>query len=156
MIGLFSGSFDPITKGHVDIIKRASGFVDKLIVTVFNNELKESMFDIDVRIKFVKLALSHIKNVEIMSSSGMVVDFVREHNIDKIYRGFRDNSDYEYELDMTTYNYENCGVMTYLIPSHDKYNSTSSTIARGCIASGVGMEQVLPVSVIEELRRMSK
>lgn len=154
MIGLFAGSFDPITIGHMDIIRRAASQTDKLFVAVFNNDEKSYMCDLSARVRLTSLALADIENVEVIGSDGMVVDYCKSHHIDRLYRGFRNSKDYEYELEMAIYNYDNSNILTYLIPSNVDYASTSSTRARECYLSGDGMENIIPSCVIEELRRM--
>ena len=154
MIGLFTGSFDPITIGHMDIISRAASQVDKLVVAVFNNEVKTYMCDLSARVKLASIALKDMLNVEVVGSDGMVIDYCKAHHIDRIYRGFRSSKDYEYELEMAMYNYDNSKILTYLIPSNVDHISTSSTKARECYLSGDGMEDIIPSCVNEELRRM--
>ena len=154
MKGLFTGSFDPITLGHVDIIKRASSLVDVLVVGVFNNEQKTYLCNLENRVNIVKLALDNIQNVSVVGSSGTVVDFCQNNGIEQIYRGFRNSIDYEYELEMAVYNNKNSGILTCLLPAKEEFSCMSSTKARECYESGENLGEIIPVKGIEELRRM--
>ena len=153
MIGLFTGSFDPITVGHVDIIRRALDQVDSLIVGVFNNEQKSYMCDLHTRVNLVTIALKSMDNIRILGSNGLVSDFCIEHGVDVIYRGFRNSKDYEYELEMAVFNHENSGVLTCILPASEDCIGMSSTIAREYYVSGIDMDKIIPTEVAGELRR---
>lgn len=127
---LVSGSFDPITKGHIEIIKKACDMCDNVIVGVFNNEEKEYLFDLSARVKLCGLACEEMPNVQVVGDSGMVCDFCKANNIDLIVRGFRNKLDYEYETQMAKYNFQHSGVITYLLPASEKFDDISSSKAR--------------------------
>ncbi len=93
-----SGSFDPVTNGHIDIIKRSAGLVDKLIVAVFINPNKEPLFSIEERVALLEKAVRDIPNVEVDSFSGLLNEYVRRKNARLIIRGLRAFSDFEYEF----------------------------------------------------------
>ena len=95
---IYPGSFDPVTLGHLDIIKRSAALVDHLIVGVLNNSTKTPLFSVDERVNMLKEVTKDIPNVEILSFSGLLVDFAREHNVQAIIRGLRAVTDFEYEL----------------------------------------------------------
>ncbi len=127
---LVSGSFDPITKGHIDIIKKAADMCDNVIVGVFNNEEKEYLFDLSARVKLCDLACEEMPNVQVVGDSGMVCDFCKLNDIDFIVRGFRNKVDYEYETQMAKFNFQHSGVITYLLPASEKFDDISSSRAR--------------------------
>ena len=101
---IYPGSFDPVTLGHLDIIKRSAALVDHLIVGVLNNSTKTPLFSVDERVNMLKEVTKDIPNVEILSFSGLLVDFAREHNVQAIIRGLRAVTDFEYELAMSQTN----------------------------------------------------
>ena len=101
---IYPGSFDPVTLGHLDIIKRSAALVDHLIVGVLNNSTKTPLFSVDERVNMLKEVTKDIPNVEILSFSGLLVDFAREHNVQAIIRGLRAVTDFEYELQMSQTN----------------------------------------------------
>lgn len=154
MKGLVTGSFDPITLGHIDIIHRAKAMCDELVVVVFNNEEKSYMFSLTERMELVREALADMEGVSVDCSEGMVVDYCREHNIDLIIRGFRDYKDYDYEVNMAVYNYQHSGVQTELLYCTDEYQNISGSKARQKIINGEDLTGYLPKSIIERLRRV--
>lgn len=97
-VGICPGSFDPVTKGHVDIFERSAQFVDKLIVAVFVNPGKKPMFSMEERVALLKEATAHIPNVEVDAFSGLLNDYVRQRDSRLIIRGLRAFSDFEYEF----------------------------------------------------------
>lgn len=97
-VGICPGSFDPVTKGHVDIFERSAQFVDKLIVAVFVNPGKTPMFSMEERVALLKEATAHIPNVEVDAFSGLLNDYVRQRDSRLIIRGLRAFSDFEYEF----------------------------------------------------------
>lgn len=127
---LVSGSFDPITNGHIDIIRRASSMFDTVIVGVFNNEEKEHMFKLNQRVYICKVATTDMKNVHVFGCNDMLYEFCAKNKITHIVRGFRDNKDYAYETEMAVFNFEHCGVMTCLLPSDKTLDSISSSKVR--------------------------
>lgn len=131
---LVSGSFDPITNGHIDIIKKASEMCDIVIVGVFNNEEKEYAFDIKDRFALCKIACENMPKVQVYCDNGMVCDFCKKHNIDLIIRGFRNNVDYAYETEMAKFNFFHSGVMTYILPASKLLDKVSSSMVREAIS----------------------
>ena len=101
---LYSGSFDPLTNGHMNIISRASNICDYLVVAVADNPNKKCMFDIKERIEMVRKSCEGISNVTVVSVTGLLANYVNDNNIDIVIRGLRDSKDFEYELQMAQYN----------------------------------------------------
>lgn len=165
MIALIPGSYDPITLGHVDIIARAAEKFDKVIVAVMNNDSanhdktlssKTYMFDMEKRLEFVKLSTEHITNVEVVSSSGMLIDLFDEVGADIIVKGVRNEEDLEYEMKHAKWNKEHNGrVETLFLPANVSLNSVSSTLVRECIKNGEydRLHGVISNKVIERIAR---
>ncbi len=104
-IGVYPGSFDPLTNGHLDIIKRASKLFDKLIVGVLVNDSKKNpLFTMEERVKLIQKCIGDLPNVEVGSFDGLLVDFVKKNGAHAIVKGLRAVSDYEYELQMAALN----------------------------------------------------
>lgn len=146
MVALIPGSFDPITLGHVNIIERAAKTCDKVYVAVMNNDSakhssvlssKTYMFDMDTRRELVRLSLSHIENVEVISSSGMLIDLFDELGADVIIKGIRTPADLEYEMIHAKWNKEhNPRLETLFLPADETLASVSSTQVRKLLNAG--------------------
>ena len=127
-IGVYPGTFDPITNGHLDIIKRSSNLFDKLYILVATNMNKHTMFTTEERINLIKEVVKDIPNVEVTSSPLLTVDFAREVNANAMVRGLRMVSDFEYELQLATLNkHLNNDVETVFIMSSHEYSFLSSS-----------------------------
>jgi len=135
-IGLFTGSFDPITKGHVDLIERASRLFDKLYVGIFYNREKSGFFIIEARERIVKEALQHLDNVEVITSQNeLAVIVARRLGAKAFVRGLRNSQDLDYEADMTFFNRELAGELeTIFLLSKPAYRHISSSRIRELIA----------------------
>lgn len=131
MIGIYPGSFDPITNGHLDIIERASKKVDKLFVVVFINHDKKGFFSYEERIDMISKSTLHLKNVIIDKSDKMVTDYCKEKGIDVIFRGLRNVTDFESELNMAHTNLQlNNECETLFISSKMELSNVSSSLVR--------------------------
>ena len=145
MTALIPGSYDPITLGHVNVIERAAKIADKVYVAVMNNDSakhssvlssKTYMFSMDERFELAKRSLSHIKNVEVVSSCGMLIDLFDELSADVIIKGIRTSADLEYEMIHAKWNKEhNPRLETLFLPADDSLKSVSSTLVREYIKS---------------------
>ena len=105
-IGIYPGSFDPVTNGHLDIIERASKVTDKLIVAVLKNDTKNPLFTAEERVDMIKEAVANFNNVEVDSFDGLLVDYAKKKNATLIVRGLRAITDFEYELQLAQTNRE--------------------------------------------------
>ena len=154
-IGLFTGSFDPITKGHVDLIERASRLFDKLYVGIFYNREKSGFFIIEARERIVKEALQHLDNVEVITSQNeLAVIVARRLGAKAFVRGLRNSQDLDYEADMTFFNREFAGELeTIFLLSKPAYRHISSSRIRELIAFQQDIAAYVPQSVIKELER---
>lgn len=153
MKAVFTGSFDPITNGHIDIIKRASYIFDELHVLICVNSEKKGMFNEDQRIQMVKLACQGIDNVKVALCEGLLTQYTEENDIPVIVRGVRDGNDLSYESSLATINR---GLRnhpeTVFLPSKAEFSHISSTYARDMIKYGEDLTDALPLSVIEYLK----
>ena len=152
---ILPGSYDPITLGHLEIIKRAAEKFDEVFVTVFINPEKEYMFSTGDRVKMLELATEDIKNVTVGSSDGYVVDYMRERGIDKIVKGYRNDVDLEYEMRQAEFNLSRGGYETELWKCREGLEGVSSTAAREAIAVGAPLD-MLPDAVAEYILRYKK
>ena len=157
MKALVCGSFDPVTNGHIDLIKRAAGMFESVIVGIFVNSEKKYMFPIDIRRDMLKIATEEIKNVEIDISEGYVADYVKEHGIGVIVKGVRNSVDYEYELRMAKYNKEHApNTETVFLPASDETESLSSSLVKKLFASGEDISRYVPASVADEFNKIKE
>ena len=145
---ILPGSYDPITLGHLDIIERAAREYDEVYVVAFINPDKSYTFSLDDRVKMLILATDHLDNVIVSYSLGRVVDYMREHGIEKIIKGYRTDADLEYEKAQARYNMEHGGYETELLKSREEYQGLSSTLARKLIKEGGELSGILPENVI--------
>ncbi len=130
-IGVYPGSFDPATNGHLDIIQRSAKLVDQLIVGVLKNSQKEPLLSIDERLQLLRELTSDIENVVVDSFSGLLVDYAKEMNASVIIRGFRAVSDFEYEIQLAQTNYSLCeDVETIFLVTRTEYSYLSSSIVK--------------------------
>ena len=148
------GSYDPVTLGHLDIIRRAAEEYEQVYAVIFVNPEKKYTFSLDDRVRMLILATDEYDNVMVSYSNGMVVDYMREHGIEKIVKGYRNEKDYAYELRQAEYNMTYGGYETELKECNEALGSVSSTIAREKIAAGESLDGILPPSVIEYISRM--
>ena len=154
---IYPGSFDPVTYGHMDIIKRSSNITDELIVGVLNNNAKMPLFSVEERVKMLKEVTSSLKNVTIVPFDGLLVDFARQMKADFIIRGLRAITDFEYELQMSQTNHKlEPNVETIFLTTNIKYSYLSSTTVKEIAAFGGDISQFVPEVVAEELKNKMK
>lgn len=130
------GSYDPVTIGHVDIIKRAKEKYGEVYAVVFINPEKKYTFSLEDRVAMLMLATEDIDNCIVSYSTGRVVDYMREHGIDRIVKGVRSDADRLYEAPQAEYNKHHGGYETELIDSRPEYSAISSTRVREAISAG--------------------
>ncbi len=145
---LLPGSYDPVTLGHLEIIKKAADTYDEVFVVIFVNSEKKYTFSLSERREMLRLATEGMKNVTVDTSDGYVVDYMRERGIDLIVKGYRNSADLEYEKKQAEYNYKNGGFKTELWFADEKYRDISSTKARELIEKKQNLEKLLPEKVI--------
>ena len=151
---IYPGTFDPITNGHFDIIKRASTIFDRIVVAVANNRSKKSMFNLDVRVEMVKKAINSLSNVEVKEFDSLLVEFAKRENSKIIIRGLRAVSDFEYELQMSYANQSlDSEIETiYLMPTLNNA-FISSSIVRNILSYGGDVSHLVPSQIINFLKR---
>lgn len=154
---VYPGSFDPVTLGHLDIIKRSCNVVDELVVGVLNNNAKIPLFSVEERVKMLKEVTKDLTNVKIVPFNGLLVDFARQHNASVTIRGLRAITDFEYELQMSQINHKlDEGLETIFLTTSIEYSYVSSTIVKEVAALGGDVTQFVPEVVIGELEQKMK
>ncbi|NLZ53544.1 MAG: pantetheine-phosphate adenylyltransferase [Thermoanaerobacteraceae bacterium] len=153
-IGIYPGSFDPITYGHLDIITRSAKLFDRLIVAVLSNPQKKSLFTVNERIEMIEQSVKEIENIEIDSFSGLLVDFARLKQAKVIVKGLRAVSDFEYELQMALMNNKlDNEIETIFIMTSTKYSYLSSSIVKEVSSFGGCVAGLVPPIVEKRLRQ---
>ena len=136
-IALFPGSFDPITIGHVDVITRSLNLFDKIIIGVGENTSKKYMFPLQDRVQWIKDSFTEYDQVEVLSYSGLTIDFCRKIQARFILRGLRTSADFEFERAIAQMNhYLDSGIETTFMLASPQYSPVSSTIIRDIIRNG--------------------
>lgn len=153
-IGVYPGSFDPVTNGHLDIIERASKLFDKLIVGVGVNNNKKSLFSVEKRLEFIEVSCKSIPNVEVDSFGGLLIEFMREKNANTIVKGLRAISDFEYEFQMALMNRKlNPEIETIFMMTSSKYSYLSSSLIKEVAGFGGCVRGLIPEVVEKELHK---
>ena len=149
---IYPGSFDPVTLGHLDIIKRASKIFDELIVGVLNNYSKSPLFSVEKRVKMLNDVVKDLPNVKVMSFEGLLVDFARKVDAQIIVRGLRAVTDFEYELQMSQTNTVlNENVDTIFFTTSLEYAYLSSSTVREAAYFGADISKFVPESVVQQV-----
>jgi len=145
---LYPGTFDPITNGHFDIIGRALGLFDEIIVAVADSEDKNPMFTLDERIEMIHLATQGLKNVRVVGFNNLTVELARSHNVNILIRGLRTASDFEYELQLAYLNnsLDNSIETVYLMPKL-QHAFVSSSFIRNLLKFNGKIDHLLPKKV---------
>lgn len=150
--GVYPGSFDPLTLGHLDVIRRSAKLVDELIVAVLHNSSKNSLFSSDERVSMIKEVTADIPNVKVTTFNGLLVDYMEEVDANIIVRGLRAVTDFEYELQMAQTNHiANGEVETIFLITSLEYSYLSSTIVKEFASYGGDISKFVPQELIEQI-----
>lgn len=148
-VGIYPGSFDPVTLGHLDIILRSSKMFDKLIIAVLRNSSKKPLFTVEERVKLLQKVTYNIPNIEIESFDGLLVDFAKKKDAIAIVRGLRAVSDFEYELQIAQTNHKIYpDIDTIFLTTGLEYSYLSSSIVREIASYGGDISQFVPESIV--------
>jgi pantetheine-phosphate adenylyltransferase len=152
-LGIYPGSFDPPTYGHLDLMKRAAKLFDTLVIAVARNNEKQATFTVAERVEMLKDITKEIPNVEVSSFEGLTVDFARERKATALVRGLRVVSDFEYEITIAVANQKlNPDVDTLCLMPSENFLLVSSKIVREIAHFGGDVTQFVPPEVVERLR----
>lgn len=156
-IAVYPGSFDPVTKGHLDILERASSMFDKVIIAVLKNNSKKSYMPTSDRVELIKKSIEEIetlKNVEVGSFEGLTIDYARKTGAKFLIRGLRAVSDFEYEMQLSQTNQAIAPeIGTVFLITKPKYNFISSGIVKELSSLGQDVSKFVPKSVVEYLQK---
>ncbi|MBM4123180.1 MAG: pantetheine-phosphate adenylyltransferase [Nitrospira sp.] len=152
-LGVYPGTFDPITRGHADIIARSLRVFDRIIVAVAHNPNKRPLFDVTERLEMVKLVTKDFTHVEVESFDGLLVQYVKKHGAQAIIRGLRATSDFEYEFQMALTNrkLDEQVETVFLMPS-EEYSYLTSSIIKEVASLGGALADFVHPEVAERLR----
>ncbi|MEZ3436045.1 MAG: pantetheine-phosphate adenylyltransferase [Lachnospiraceae bacterium] len=155
---VYPGSFDPVTFGHLDIIRRSSALVDELIVGVLNNNAKSPLFSVEERVRMLEEITENIPKVRILPFEGLLVEFVKAVDARMVIRGLRAITDFEYELQMAQTNHKmEPKIETAFLTTSLEYSYLSSTTVKEVAAFGGDISQFVPEIVIEKIQeKMNK
>lgn len=151
-VAVYPGSFDPITNGHLDIIKRGAKIFDKIIVGVLVNVDKKHLFEIDERVRLIKRVTYDMGNVEVVSFNGLLVDLLKEYNAEILLKGLRNSTDFEYELQMAYINKElDSNIETICMMSAPENLHISSSCVRQIAKFGGNIEGLVPKEIVSDI-----
>ncbi|WP_336972814.1 pantetheine-phosphate adenylyltransferase [Bacillus thuringiensis] len=152
-IAISSGSFDPITLGHLDIIKRGAKVFNEVYVVVLNNSSKKPFFSVEERLELIREATKDIPNVKVDSHSGLLVEYAKMRNANAILRGLRAVSDFEYEMQITSMNRKlDENIETFFIMTNNQYSFLSSSIVKEVARYGGSVVDLVPPIVERALK----
>jgi len=154
---VYPGSFDPISNGHLDIIKRAAKLFDEVHVLVSYNMFKKTTFTKDERIELIKLATSNLTNVIVTAYDGLVVNYCKDNQISIIIRGMRNYSDYENEFQLFQYNKDiNPNVETVILLPSSKNQFISSSAIKELVTFGLDISKYVPKAIVDKVTEKLK
>ena len=154
---IYPGSFDPLTNGHINIIKRASSTFDEVIVSVAINSNKSSLMTVEQRVKVIKKVFAKNKKVKVDKFEGLLVQYAKSKKVNTILRGMRTVQDFEYEMQMATSNNKlNSKIETVFMVADAKFSHISSSLIKDIIKLGGNAKEFVPEPVEKELKKILK
>jgi len=157
VVAAYTGTFDPITYGHIDVVERAARMFSKLIVAIAFSEAKRPLFLLEDRIELARASVSHLPNVEVQGFRGLVVDFAVEHDVSVVVRGVRNVTDFDVEKQMAVMNRHLAAhVDTVMLAPSPTYAHISSTLVREIARMGGSVEGLVHPQVARELEQAVK
>jgi pantetheine-phosphate adenylyltransferase len=153
-VAIYPGTFDPVTYGHIDLIKRANEIFSEVIVGVANNPHKQPLFGVEERLSMLKKAVADLKGVKVYDFDGLVVDFARKHKAKVLIRGLRMLSDFEYEFQMALTNRKLApDIETVFLMPQESYSYFSSKLLKEAASLGADLSNFVPDYVEEALKK---
>ena len=150
---IYSGTFDPITMGHLDIIERSCKLFEKIYVTVAVNQIKSTVFTLDERLDMIRKSTEALSQVEVTYTSGLIVDYAKKKGATVLIRGLRFVSDFEIEFQMSWMNrHLNEEIITVFVMPHGRYTHLNSTVIREVAQLGGDIEKFVPPIVLVKLK----
>jgi len=154
---LYPGTFDPITNGHQDLVRRAAGVFDRVIVAIASNPNKAPMFPLEQRVTMAKQVLGDIPGVEVMGYKGLTVDFARQHDVHVVVRGLRAVSDFEFEFQLANMSrHLHRELETVFLTPQEQFTFISSTLVREIAILGGDVKEFVHPLVAAELKKMKR
>jgi pantetheine-phosphate adenylyltransferase len=154
---VYPGTFDPITNGHHDLVRRACTIFDRVVVAIAANPNKTPMFPLDKRVELARRVLADIPNVEVMGYANLTVEFARQHKLDVILRGLRAVSDFEFEFQLANMSrHLSRDIETVFLTPQEQFTFISSTLVREIAVLGGDVNEFVHPIVAEELRRQRR
>lgn len=152
---VFPGTFDPITNGHLDLIKRASRIFEKIIVAVAASPSKHTMFDLNTRVNLCNDSIKYLKNVSAEGFDGMLIDYLKSKKANILIRGVRTGLDFEYESQLSNmYKVESPDIEMVILPPNPSVSFISSTLVREVIIHRGNIEKYVPKAVVEKVKQL--
>ncbi len=156
-IAIYPGSFDPVTKGHLDILKNASEIFDKVIIAVAHNGAKKGFLPVEKRVELIKKSITGMNNVEVDAFEGLTIEYAKKNGAKVLIRGLRAVSDFEYEMQLSQTNSALCDeIKTVFLTTKPKYNFISSSTIKEILENGGDISKFVPDAVFEYLSKLSK
>ncbi len=151
---IYPGTFDPVTYGHLDVLERAAKLFEHVTVAVAISSTKNALFTPDQRVELVRINVGHIKNVDVVSFEGLLVEFARARKAHSIIRGLRALSDFEFEFNMALMNrHLEPNIETLFVMPNEAYSYTSSSLVKQIAKLGGDVGKFVPPSVAEAMRK---
>ncbi len=152
-IAIYPGSFDPVTNGHIDILKNAAGIFDKVIIAVAHNGEKKGFLTPEERVMLIEKSIVGLDNVEVDTFEGLTIEYAKKHNAQILIRGLRAVSDFEYEMQLSQTNSALCDeIKTVFLTTKPKYNFISSSNIKEILQNGGDISKFVPDAVCKYLK----
>ena len=153
-LAICPGSFDPVTNGHLDIIRRGAKIFDRMRVVVFNNQTKHPLFTVEERIELLVQATADLPNVSVDASDGLLMDYAKRHGAQAVLRGLRAVSDFEYEMQITSMNRKlDPEIETFFMMTNNQYSFLSSSVVKEVAKYHADVTDLVPPVVAEALKQ---